>query len=64
MHLAEARKKHAEADALEFNTKVKRLRLVLGMAKAFMVGDTGEEAVIFTAQITAFLETLEKLALI
>jgi hypothetical protein len=59
---AEARKKHAEADTLEFNNKVKRLRLVLGMAKAFMVGDTGEEAVIFTAQITAFLETLEKLA--
>jgi hypothetical protein len=27
-----------------------------------MVGEEGEEAVIFTAQITAFLETLEKLA--
>jgi len=58
---AEARKKHAEADTLEFNNKVKRLRLVLGAAKALMVGDDGEEAVIFTAQITAFLETLEKL---
>jgi hypothetical protein len=43
-------------------TKVKRLRLVLGMAKAFMVGDTDEEAVVFTAQITAFLETLDKFA--
>jgi hypothetical protein len=59
---AEARKKHAEADTLEFNNKVRRLRLVLGAAKAFMMGDTGEEAVIFTAQMTAFLETLDKLA--
>ena len=58
---AEARKKHAEADTLEFNNKVRRLRFVLGAAKAFMVGDTGEEAVIFTAQITAFLETLDNL---
>lgn len=57
---AEARKKYAEADALEFNTKVKRLRLALGAAKAFLVGEEGEEAVIFTKQITAFLETLEK----
>jgi hypothetical protein len=59
---AEARKKHAEADTLEFNNKVRRLRLVLGAVKALMVGEEGEEAVIFTAQITAFLETLDKLA--
>ncbi len=58
---AEARKKHAEADTLEFNNKVRRLRLVLGTVKALMVGEEGEEAVIFTKQITAFLETLEKL---
>jgi hypothetical protein len=59
---AEARKKHAEADMLEFNNKVRRLRFVLGAAKALMVGDTGEEAGIFTAQITEFLETLDKFA--
>jgi hypothetical protein len=59
---AEARKKHAEADTLEFNNKVRRLRLVLGATKALMVGEEGEEAVIFTEQITALLETLEKLA--
>jgi len=58
---AEARKKHAEAETLEFNNKVRRLRLVLGAAKALMVGEEGQEAVIFTAQITAFLETLENL---
>jgi hypothetical protein len=57
----EARKKHAEADTLEFNNKVKWLRLVLGATKALMVGEEGEEAVIYTAQMTAFLETLEKL---
>jgi hypothetical protein len=34
---------------------------VLGAAKALMMGEEGEEAVIFTAQITAFLETLDKL---
>jgi len=59
---AEARKKHAEADALEFTNKVKKLKFVLGMAKAYMLGEEGEEAVICTAQITAFLETLDNLA--
>jgi hypothetical protein len=58
---AEARKKHAEADTLELNNKVKRLRLVLGMAQAFLVGDASEEAVIFTAQIEAFRTTLNEL---
>jgi hypothetical protein len=58
---AEARKKHAEADTLEFNNKVRRLRLALGMAKAFLVGDASEEAVIFTAQIEAFRATLDEL---
>lgn len=47
---------------LEFNNKVKRLRLALGMAKALMVGDTGEEAVILTAQIEAFRATLDEMA--
>src|SRR5262245_31941736 len=36
---AEARKKIAEAEALEFQTKVKRLRLVLGGAKAILIGE-------------------------
>ena len=57
----EACKKHAETDTLEFNNKVRRLRLVLGAAKVLMVREEGEEAVIFTAQVMAFLETLEKL---
>jgi hypothetical protein len=58
---AEARKKQAEADVLEFNNKVKRLRLALGMAKALLIGDTTEEAVIFAEQIDAFLKELDPL---
>jgi hypothetical protein len=58
---AEARKKNAEAEAIEFQTKVKRLRLVLGGTKAMLIGERGEEAVIFAQQIEEFLQTLKEL---
>lgn len=58
---AEARKKNAEAEALEFQTKVRRLRLVLGGAKAMLVGEQGEEAIIFGKQIEEFLQILKEL---
>ena len=51
----------AEYAALEFQTKVKRLRLVLGGAKAMLIGEPGEEAVIFAKQIEEFLQTLKEL---
>jgi len=57
----EAREKHADADTLEFNNKVRRLRLVLDATKPLMVEEEGKEAVNFIAQVTAFLGTLDKL---
>ena len=59
---AEARKRHAEAEAIELQTKIRRLRVVLGGAHALLLGEQGEEAVVFVQQIDAFLTTLDKLA--
>ncbi len=58
--LADARKKRAEAAALEFDTKVKRMRLFLGGAKALLTGDEGEEAVLFGTQIDTFIKSLDE----
>ena len=57
---ADARKKHAEAAALEFDTKVRQMRFILGGARALLTGDEGKEAVLFLTQIAAFIKSLDE----
>jgi hypothetical protein len=56
--LAEARKKSAEAEAIEFATATKKLRVVLGGMKAMLIGEEGNEAIVFGRQIDEFLKIL------
>ena len=42
---AEAREKHAEADARECNNNVRRFRVALGAAQALIIGETDEAAI-------------------
>jgi hypothetical protein len=56
--LAEARKLHAEAEALEIQNKIRKLKLGIGGLKALMMGDAGEEELSFLRQMDQFLETL------
>jgi hypothetical protein len=56
--LADARKKSAEADAIEFATAMKRLRVVLGGMRAMLIGEEGDEAIIFGRQIDEFIKVL------
>jgi hypothetical protein len=58
---AEARERHARAEALEFTTAVRKLQLVLGGTKAMLIGDPGEEALLFGQQIDEFLKVLKEL---
>src|SRR5262249_21831890 len=58
---AEARKKHAEAEAIELNTALKKLWLSVGLTKAMLIGEAGEENIVFSQQIDAFLGTLKEL---
>jgi hypothetical protein len=57
-----ARKDRADARAVEFTTTVKELRLALGLTKAMMMGDEGEESILFGKQIDAMLEALKIVA--
>lgn len=59
---ADARKKHAEAEATEFETAVKRLKLALELTKAMLIGEPGEEAIVFGNQVQALLGVLSEAA--
>lgn len=52
---AQARRVNAEADAIEFKTSLARLRLVLGAAKAMLMGEEGEESIILAKRLDAML---------
>jgi hypothetical protein len=60
--LAEARKRRGEAAKQEFDTAVRRLRLALGLTRAQLIGDEGEEAILFGKQIDAMLVALKEVA--
>jgi hypothetical protein len=57
---AEARKKHAEADSLEFQTAVKKLQFSLMGTKAMLIGDASDEAILFGKQIESFLTSIKE----
>ena len=57
--LAETRKINAEAQAIEFSNSVKQLKLTLGLSKALIIGEQGEENVVFIKQIDSFLEVIQ-----
>lgn len=59
--MAEARKINAEAKAIELKNTIKELKLSLGAMKVLMVGEMGEEDLIFTIQIEEFLHSLKSL---
>ncbi|MBT1690080.1 hypothetical protein [Dawidia soli] len=56
--LAEARKLHAEAEALEIRNNIRKLKLGIGGMKALMIGETGKEEILFLKQMDHFLEIL------
>jgi hypothetical protein len=56
--LAEARKLNAEAEALEIRNNIRKLKLSIGGMKALMIGETGEEEILFLRQMDQFLELL------
>jgi len=56
--LAEARKIHAEANSQEFENTMRKMRLALGICKAMLVGEKGQESVLFAQQIDSFLSAL------
>lgn len=58
---AVTRKTHAEADKIEFENRIKELHLALGTAKALLIGETGEEAILFSQQIDKMLALLREL---
>lgn len=57
--LAEARKLNAEAQRIEFDTAIKRLRLSLKMTKVMLIGEPGEEALIMVKSVEQFIEVLD-----
>lgn len=61
--IAETRKIHAEADALEFDMAVKKLKLALGATKVFIACDKeDQETIIFIKQIEDFRLLLDSLS--
>lgn len=59
---AEANKLNAEAEAMRLDTHIRQLKLTIGATKAFLVGDTGEEALLLGEQCEAFLDVLAELS--
>jgi hypothetical protein len=59
--MAEARKTNAEADAIEFKTKIAKLKFALRCTKALLIKDQGTEAIIFSQQVTELLECVKDL---
>jgi hypothetical protein len=51
-----------ERRALAVRTRIKELRLELGMTKAMLIGQKGKEAALFGRQLDAMLEALKVLA--
>jgi hypothetical protein len=58
---ADARKKRAEADAMELATALKRFQLTLRMAKALLVQDDEQSALLISSQIDEMLEAVKAL---
>ena len=59
--LAEAYSMRSMADALQFETAVKRLRLSLGLTKAMLVMEEGDQATLFGRQVDVMLNELANL---
>jgi hypothetical protein len=59
--IAETRKIHAEADAIEFNTNIKKLRFSLLGIKVLMVGEKNEEELIFLKQVEEFISVIKEI---
>jgi len=58
--LAETRRIHAQADAQELETELKRLTIALKMTKVMLVGDPGDEAMLFGRQIDGLLAAVDQ----
>lgn len=58
---AEARKLHAEADLIELQTNVKKLKIALSSMKLLMIGEANNEEIIFLKQIDVFLQTIKEI---
>lgn len=57
---AETRKINAETRKLEFENSVNEFRFKLRMAKLLLVGNAGEEAIVYTKQLDMFIEVLDQ----
>lgn len=60
MNLAKARKTSAEAESIEIDNRIKRLRLMLRMTKAMVIREGGEAALLFGQQVGDLLFALEE----
>jgi DNA primase large subunit len=61
MDLAESRKRNAEANALEFDTTVRKLRFALMGTKTLLISDESNESIAFGQEVDGFLESLKQL---
>lgn len=59
--LAETRKLNAEAKSIEIKNRIKSLKISLGGMKVLMIGQDGEEDLLFIKQIDAFLNVLNSM---
>ncbi len=59
--LAEARKIDAEAEQIRLTSSIEKLKIALMAHRAFLVGEKGEEAVVFAEQADEFLKSLVEL---
>jgi hypothetical protein len=57
-NLAETRKIHAEAEAMELKNRIRKLKLILNTAKIVLHGNPGEEEILFIKDIDTFLLAL------
>jgi len=57
--LAEARKLNAEAQRIEFENAIRRLRLSLKMTKVMLISEPREEALIMVKNVDQFIEILD-----
>lgn len=58
--LAEARKLNAEAQKIEFDTAIKKLRFSLKFTKVLLINEPGEEALIMVRNVDQFIEILDE----
>lgn len=59
--IAEARKINAEAKSIEIQNTVRSLKISLGGMKVIMMGEKGEEDIVFINQINSFIDVLNSL---